>query len=119
MRKVAISLIGLLCLCYSVNTEESLIEVHLRIEDGDYGESIKSFRFDEESIILNAPEYHFPRRSARFHQNIGRHVVEWSVSYPSSKEEGKGQVDHKRSFFIRGDDPLIRVIIRGHEIWIR
>ena len=27
MRKVAISLIGLLCLCYSVNTEESLIEV--------------------------------------------------------------------------------------------
>lgn len=119
MKRFFMGVLCFLSLNLALQAEQVMIEVHLKIEDGDFGELIREARFNDEKVVLNDAKQFFPRRLVNFHTSKRTQSVEWTTASRNTPNEQYTVTGHKKVFSVAEGDNFVRVIIKGHDIWVK
>ncbi len=93
------------------------VEVNLRVSDGEFGESIVYFSFNDEQLTLKKARRLRPRRTAKIHITAGSYVVKWSTKKVSPTSKGE-IIKHSKVVTLGIEDATVNIHVKGHEIWI-
>lgn len=106
----------LYCISLSAAHFEALVDLTIKVEDPSYNISVKSFKFNNQDVKLDAPDMFKPRKELKVVLPPGRYPISWVIEKNQGRWSDEKPKSIEKILVLESGDTVVKVNIKGETV---